>query len=86
MIESSQVVLSLCHLSFNYIEYCALPEPRGVLEHPEHHAYIHTPLLELTLGISEGVSDPEVVLAGAALVSFGLYVSVGLEFLPKAAA
>ena len=39
MIESSQGgVLRLCHLSFNYIEYCALPELRGVLEHPEHHA------------------------------------------------
>ena len=38
MIESSQGVLRLCHLSFNYTEYCALPELRGVLEHPEHLA------------------------------------------------
>ena len=40
MIESSQGVLRLCYLSFNYIKYCALPKLRGVLEQPEHPLWI----------------------------------------------
>ena len=40
MIESSQGVLRLCHLSFNYIEYCAVLELRGVREHPQHPLWI----------------------------------------------
>ena len=44
MMESSRGGgrVRLCHLSFNHIDYCTLPELRGVLEHPVHP--LDTPL------------------------------------------